>query len=63
MSDFISRMKVEAQELQTKFEGAEKGLANIPMSGLEQILLRSQIGAMKAYLEILNARIQFYEKG
>lgn len=63
MSIFIDRMKVEAQELSAKLEGAKKGVETIPMSGLEEILLRAQIGAMEGYLKILQARIAFYNKG
>lgn len=58
MSDFIDRLKTEAEELKSKIaklEAFQPGLAGIDAE--METLMRAQLAAMQSYAHILSARL------
>ena len=64
MSSFLERMQAERDELKTKHIALRKFFSTPIYRGLpdrKRTLMRSQADAMKAYLHILELRIQLEE--
>ena len=62
--DFLERMYQEYNELDTKIIKLEKALKTKQLDRREKELLISQVQKMKAYQEVLQARIKYaIEKG
>jgi len=64
MQKFLERMIEERNCLKSKLDKAEKAVANPPYgcNGKSLELLKEQVIHMKAYLDVLNKRIE-YEGG
>lgn len=64
VAEYIKKMYKEDTELSDKIFKAERGLKTLDLDKIEKELLISQVQKMKAYEEVLQARIKYaIEKG
>ena len=66
MSDFITRLEQEQQELQIKIDALESFMndndAFVQVGVGQNILLKNQVSAMRSYNEILIVRLSLLRK-
>jgi len=66
MSDFITRLEQEQQELQIKIDALESFMndndAFVQVGVGQNILLKNQVSAMRSYNEILIVRLALLKK-